>query len=137
MTPILKKTLDKIEEEANSFNESFVLVDELLKEYGENNLANRLYSEIEESISWVVVADLFGILIWSTSDNGHELIKETEQWLIKSNSPRKIPIALNLDVYPFLERAEMEAVLNNIISRPPSLVEECNKIIARRRKEIE
>lgn len=137
MTPILKKTLDKIEEEANSFNESFVLVDELLKEYGENNLANRLYSEIEESISWVVVADLFGILIWSTSDNGHELIKETEQWLIKSYSPRKILIALNLDVYPFLERAEMETVLNNIISKYPSLAEECNKIIARRRKEKE
>ncbi len=136
MRPILKETLKqiKIESKEDHFNKSFGLVDKLLNEYGEKNLASRLYKEIDSSIDWTVIADLFGILVWSTSDNGHLLSKETEKWLIEADNPRKIKIALNLDVYPFLERQKMEEVLTEVIATHPDLAMMCNDIIESRRK---
>ncbi len=135
MNTILEKTLLKIEEEADDFDESFRLVDDLLEEYGEENLASRLYSEIGESFNWEIVANLFAILIWSTSDNGHQLTKKTENWLVEGKEPRKIKIALNLDVYPFLESNTMEAALKAIALKHPSLKELCHKVIEQRKSE--
>lgn len=135
MNTLLSKTLNKIEEESGGFNESFALVDELVKMYGENDLANRIYSEINESTPWSVVANLFGILIWSTRDNGYALTKETEEWLVSADNPRKILIALNTGIYPFMEFEEMQFVLKRIINKYPSLEEQCNNLISSRRKQ--
>ena len=108
------------------------MVDCLINEYGEDNLAYRLYDEIDKSIDWNIVSDLFCILIWSTSDNGTQLTKETNKWLIEAKDIRKIKIALNLDVYPFKEQKQMELVLNNIKSKYPDLAQRCTSLIASR-----
>jgi hypothetical protein len=45
--PLLQQTLSTIEaERAGNFHESFQLVDELLKEYGEQDIAEHLYRDI-------------------------------------------------------------------------------------------
>lgn len=132
MKKILRQTLEKIKEESGDFDESFYLVNCLLDEYGENKLASLLYREIDKSIDWNVIADLFNILIWSTSDNGSQLIRETNKWLIEAEDIRKIKIALNLDVYPFKEQDKMERVLNDIKSKYPNLAGKCNSLIESR-----
>ena len=75
---ILAETLAAIRSErGEKFDRSFTLVDRLLAEFGEGDLAERLYAAIPIECPWEVVADLFGILQWSTSDNGAALSRAT------------------------------------------------------------
>lgn len=134
MTKILKRALSKIEEEAEDYDKSFALVDKLIAEYGEKNLASRLYEQIDKSYDWLTIANLFSILEWSTSDNGHELCRETKGWLLEANDERKIKIAMNLTSYPFLHFADMEMALNIVSKKFPNLKHECEEIVKKRRK---
>ena len=133
MSPTLTNTLNLISaERSGEFNKSFDAVDCLLSEYGEKNLAERLYSDIDPNIPWEVVADLYAILIWSTSDNGHALTNVTEQWLENCTCLRQVQIALNLDVYPFLNKSKMDKVLNKVALEFPETSETCSKMIKTR-----
>ena len=134
MNELLARTLRTIELERPEFHESFQLVSELLQLYGELNLAERLYADCAPSVAWPVIADLFSILIWSTNDNGHALILTTDQWLIKCNDERKVNIAINLDVYPFMEQADMTRYLSVAANKFPSATDKCNELLAERKK---
>ena len=135
---ILEDTLEAIEREraGDGFDGSFNLVDQLVNERGEHDLANRLFREIPLSIPWEIVADLFAILVWSTNDNGTELCRTAEHWLLQANDLRKIQIALHLDSYPFLTFAEMEKALTNVARRFPQCGARCEQLISERRKNI-
>ncbi|MEW6129431.1 MAG: hypothetical protein AB1757_20490 [Acidobacteriota bacterium] len=133
MNRILQDTLAMIKaERGGSGSERFALVDKLLLEYGENNLAERLYNDIPPEWTWGIVADLFAILIWSTSDNGHALTNVTDQWLEQGDDLRKIQIALHLDTYPFLQRDKMNSVLSSLATRYPIVADRCNELILSR-----
>lgn len=134
MNPLLKKTLETIKIEDEDFKDSFDLVDEIVEQYGEDNLAIRLYNDIDETIDWKLIADLFCILVWSTNDNGHALTRETDRWLVEAVDIRKIKIALNLDVFPFIERSRMEDVLPHVAKKYPEVSERCLELIEKRRK---
>ena len=134
MSPVLINTLNLISaERIGEFNKSFDSVDSLISEYGEKNLAEKLYSDIDPDIPWEVVADLYAMLIWSTSDNGHALTNITEQWLESCTSLRQTQIALNLDVYPFLDHSKMIKVLNSVAEKFPEVAETCIKMIQTRK----
>ena len=132
---ILTETLAAIgAERGKQFDRSFALVDRLLAEFGEANLAERLYSAIPSECPWKVVADLFGILQWATTDNGAALSRAAEGWLRTSKDPRKIRVALSLETYPFLDRTEMEQVLRDVAARHPDVAARCVELIEARRK---
>src|SRR5262249_39984176 len=118
---LVMETLDTIAAERANFHRSFDLVHEIIEKFGESGLAERLYTLIPRHRPWEDVADLFGILIWSTSDNGDALIKTTEQWLREAVDLRQVQIALNLDIYPFLERRTMEQVLSDLGNKFPEV----------------
>jgi hypothetical protein len=109
-------------------------VDCLLAEFGEGDLAERLYDAIPIECPWEVVADLFGILQWSTSDNGAALSRATEGWLRAGEDPRRMRVALHLDSYPFLDRSEMEQVLRGVAARHPEVAARCDELIEARRQ---
>lgn len=136
MSKLLEETLSAIQtERRGEFDRSFDLVDDLLAEYGENNLAERLYQEISPKWHWEVIADLFAILIWSTSDNGcYALTTVTDQWLQEGDDIRKIQIALHLDIFPFLYPDQMSNVLTNIAERYPEVAAQCEELIGSRNK---
>ena len=133
---ILNKTLSCIQAEQGlgRFEHSFELVDELLRVYGEQNLAARLYEDISPVWDWSVVASLFGILIWSTSDNGHALTQETDRCLLEGTNLRRILIALHLDTFPFMERAQMEEVSPELPLIITKAAQRCNELIEQRRQ---
>jgi hypothetical protein len=133
--PFLQQTLSMIEaERTGNFHESFRLVDELLKEYGEQDIAEHLYRDIPTDCSWEVVADLFGILIWSMSDAGAAaLFDTTNQWLLEGDNLRKIRIALNIDLYPFRNSHQMRDVLFELANRYPEVAQQCHEFIASRK----
>jgi hypothetical protein len=133
--PILAETLAAIgSERGGQFDRSFALVDRLLAEFGEGDLAERLYAAIPVDCPWEVVADLFAILIWSTSDNGTAICRATEGWLRAGENLRRMRVALHMDTYPFLERAEMERVLRGVAARHPEVAPKCDELIEARRK---
>jgi hypothetical protein len=133
--PILAETLAAIgSERGEKFDRSFTLVDRLLAEFGEGDLAERLSAAIPIECPWEVVADLFGILQWSTSDNGATLSRATEGWLRAGEDPRRMRVALHLDSYPFLDRSEMEQVLRGVAARHPEVAARCDELIEARRK---
>jgi hypothetical protein len=132
---ILKETLATIEAERGTrFDRSFGWVDRLLAEFGEADLAERLYAVIPSECPWEVIADLFGILVWSTSDNGAALSRAAEGWLRAGEDLRRIRVALHLDSYPFLDRSEMEQVLKDVASKHPEVAARCDELIGSRRR---
>lgn len=135
---LLLETLETIRIERTDkrkFTQSFKLVNKLVDEYDENDLATRLYTDIPKETPWEIIADLFSILIWTTSKNGHDLIKKTQEWLLEGNDERKMLVAMNLDVYPFVDRVQMENVLTGISQRFPNLKRKCEELITQRRKD--
>lgn len=72
-----------------------------MSEYPPEELADRLIDDIHLGVHWEVAADILGILIWSTDDNGSSILRIAEKWLIEAQDLRRMQVALNLDVYPF------------------------------------
>jgi hypothetical protein len=136
---LLKNTLSTIKTEWNNhrkFDESFNLVDQLFRVYGEDNLAERLSSNIPLEYSWEVVANLFAILIWSMNDKGASaLIATTEDWFLEGNDLRKVQIALNLDIYPFRNKNKMVEVLSSLSESYPEIISRCKELVASRIEE--
>lgn len=130
---ILSETLAAIAaERPERFDRSFGLADRLLAELGEADLAERLLEAISEECPWEVVADLLGILCWQTTDNGAELMRSAEEWLRAGDDLRRVRIALHMEAYPFLDRAEMERVLLRVAFRLPAVAARCAELIAGR-----
>jgi hypothetical protein len=112
MTPILEKCIETIcLERDNGWDSSFDVIAQLVLEYGEESLAERLIEEVPRTVPFEVVSDLLSILIWSTSDNGHAIAKAANIWLREQADTRKILVALNLEVIPFSSAEEAKQVL--------------------------
>jgi hypothetical protein len=134
---LVTETLDTIAAERGDFHRSFDLVSDVIRKLGEAGLAERLYRAIPRERPWRDIADLFAILIWSTSDNGSALTQTTEQWLRDATDLRQVQIALHLDAYPFMERGTMEQVLGDVAAKYPEVAERCGELVESRRREGE
>ncbi len=123
-------------ERANThFDKAFGMVDALLKAYGESDLATRLWEDIPSSTPVETVSDLYGILVWSTPDNGHALTQATDSWLTECACERKCHVALNLDTYPFATYQEMRDRLAGVATAWPRLEQHCQRLLAERPKD--
>ena len=137
MHPLVEQVIETIclsRDEGNwkSLNEK-VLTD-LAQEFGEDNLADRLYREIPRSVPYEVVCDLFNLLAWRTNDNGSSVTRAIEDWLRNGTDGRKLRIALNLDVYPFIDEDEMESVLSALAQTSPVVAFRCQELIKSRKR---
>jgi hypothetical protein len=131
---LLDTTLSTIlAERISGFDHSFELVNQVVETYGESNLAEILYTQASPEYPWEVIADLFCLLIWSTSDNGKTLTETTQRWLLAGQDINKIKIALHLDIYPFEELEQMEQVLSKIARLYPELAARCDELITSRK----
>src|SRR5688572_10211111 len=71
------------------------------------------------------LAEILALLMEAMDDNGPEIMRAVERWL-QSDDIFAVRVALEVDgVYPFLHRAEMEAVLSVVKARWPELSERC------------
>ena len=105
--PSLAETLVAIEvEPGGQFDRGVALVERLISEFGEVDLAERFDQAIPIESSWEVVANLFGILLWSASDNVAAISQATDGWFRGEVDLRRIRVALHRDGDPFLDRSE-------------------------------
>lgn len=146
MRSLLQETLERIaadqlaliaETQEGFSSATFQLVNKLVAAYGEDGLANRVAADLPSDTTWRQLADLLGIMIWSTSDNGSAIFRSTDAWLLEGSDERLVLAALHLDTYPFRERKEMEQVLTSIAEAFPRAADRCRELIASRRREAE
>lgn len=135
MHQVVERALNVITAESSEpeYTEAFNAARAVVLEFGEENLADRLFSDIPDSISFMQVARLFDFLAWQTEDNGSAMTRAIERWLVEGTNLRKVQIALNLDVYPFLDEREMYRVLSDVAVSLPEMADRCQQIISSRK----
>lgn len=135
MRQVVERALSVIAAESSEpeYTEAFSAVRAVVVEFGEENLADRLFADIPDSIAFMQVARLFDFLAWQTDDNGSALTRTVERWLIEGTNLRKIQIALNLDVYPFPDEHEMYRVLSYVAVSFPQMADRCQQLISTRK----
>lgn len=135
MHQVVERALNVIATESSEpeYTEAFSAARAVVLEFGEENLADQLFADIPDSISFMQVARLFDFLAWQTEDNGSAMTRAIERWLVEGTSLRKVQIALNLDVYPFLDEREMDRVLFDVAVSLPEMDDRCQQIISSRK----
>lgn len=131
MHQVVERALNVIAAESSepNYTEAFSAVHALVVEFGEQHLADRLFADIPDSISFMEVARLFDFLAWQTDDNGSAMTRTAERWLLEGSDLRKIQIALNLEVYPFPDGQEMYRVLSDVAVSHPQVADRCQQLI--------
>ena len=135
MHQVVERALNVIATESSEpeYTEAFSAARAVVLEFGEENLADRLFADIPDSISYMQVARLFDFLAWQTEDNGSAMTRAIERWLVEGTNLRKVQIALNLDVYPFLDEREMDRVASDVAVSLPEMADRCQQIISSRK----
>ena len=113
---------------------TFSLVDQLIEEQGEDGIADWVVDSSPLTTPWESVAEILAIMVWSTSDNGTRIVRDAERWLASGTDERRAFVAMNLDVYPFRDPQEMEAVLHKIAAAFPDQEDLCASMVASRKK---
>lgn len=134
MHQVVAKALDLIavENREPGYTEAFDAVRALAIEFGELDLADRLFIDIPESVPFLLVARLFDFLAWQTEDNGAAMTRTVERWLVEGSNTRKVQIALNLEVFPFLDGHHMCQVLSQVAAAIPEVADRCKALIISR-----
>ena len=133
MNEALARAVDAVvEERPGAFHAAFASVAALVPHYQLDTVADRIVDDIPATIPWEVAADLLGMLMWTTMDNGASIVRAAEQWLNAAVDLRRVQIALSLDVYPFKNNQAMQHVLANVARRFPDLAQQCDRCVAER-----
>lgn len=135
MHPVISAALDAIclERDDRKYSASFTAVDAVVTTFGELDLANILFSGIPRTVPFELVAELFNLLAWQTSDNGSSITRTIESWLRAGDDNRKLLIALHLDVFPFIDEGEMNRVLSDLAGANFRVSARCHELIRSRR----
>ncbi|GAB7530160.1 hypothetical protein PS3A_25710 [Pseudomonas sp. 3A(2025)] len=136
MHPIVEHALALLESESAQaqYDYAFDAVADIVTEFGEADLAERLIQEIPSSTGFQQIARLFDFLAWQTEDNGASIVRTAEQWLVEGSDIRKLMVALSLEVYPFPDAHEMSRVLSYLAIIHPQLSDRCEDLMASRKK---
>lgn len=135
MHKIISQALDTIclERDNQKYSASFDAVSAIVKEFGEQGLAERLFSEIPRTVPVEIVAELFEFLTWKTEDNGGAIHQTLENWLRDGTDSRKLLIALNSGVYLFKDDREMEQVLSQLMQTNARVAARCKEVLQARK----
>jgi hypothetical protein len=113
---------------------TFELVDQLIHKLGASGITGFVIDSSPADTPWTSIADVLGILIWNTPDNGAEIMHHAEQWLRDATDERHVFVALHLEVYPFSDQTEMNTILTRVADIFPAQAELCRSVIASRAK---
>jgi hypothetical protein len=134
MDPEISKVLDAIclERDNQKYSATFLAASELVVAYGEVGLADKLFNGIPRTVPFEIVSELFDILSWQTNDNGADITRTLERWLLEGLDNRKLLIALHVEVYPFLNEDEMVRVLSDLAQKNHRVAARCKMLIENR-----
>ena len=120
-------------ERENCFADCGPLAHQLLHSYlKEGNPAELLWADLPQQREVEDVADLLGLWCWYGNDNGALIHRTAEAWIRTCGDQEKVAVALNLEVYPFIDAGEMQQALSKAAEAFPSLRPRCEKLVRER-----
>lgn len=87
-----------------------------------------LIFRLSEGISTLKVAELYNVLIWSAEERGGVDPEVIQTWFY-GRQPRRIAIALQVDIFPSNGMEESKRILEEIATRYPSLAALCSPLL--------
>lgn len=99
-----------------------------------NNIADELFEKSRLVIrAWPKgLAEIFELLVWTMNDNGTEISRAIERWLL-SDDVERVRVAVEVrDWFPFPHATEMDAALAVVKARWPELASLCDEMSAAR-----
>lgn len=83
-----------------------------------------LIFRLSEGIPVMKVAELYNVLAWSAENRGLISLVEIQEWFY-GNQPRRIAIALQVDIFPSNSMQECQRILEEIAKKFPPLKPLC------------
>lgn len=83
-----------------------------------------LIFRLSDSAPVIKVAELYNVLVWSAENRGGIDLEAIQEWFY-SKQPRRIEIALQVDIFPSNSMQESQRILEEISKRYPHLRELC------------
>ena len=123
---------------SHEFRGSDAAVCSLLDSYStEGSLADLLWSDLPSNCDLQDVADLLSLWSWRTNDNGSQIMRAVERWIVEGTDLRKISVALSLDALPFIDPEVAIAELKRVMAKFPQFESRCEAMIQERLRQIE
>lgn len=83
-----------------------------------------LIYRLSEGVPTIKVADLYNVLVWSAENRGGIDLEAVQEWFY-GKQPRRIEIALRVDIFPSNSMQESQRILEDISKRHPQLKRLC------------
>ena len=127
---VIKALLQVQELRRADFRGDDSIICELLKSYSDDeSVAEVLWDELPSECDVQDIADLLALWSWRDNDNGAQVMRTLEHWIIQLVDERRVAVALNLDAYPFTDPAERVVYLKKAGEKYPALQNKCREII--------
>ncbi|MEL7161924.1 MAG: hypothetical protein AAFN92_14275, partial [Bacteroidota bacterium] len=91
-----------------------------------------LIYRLSEGVPVLKVAELYNVLVWSAENRGGVSLAEIQEWFY-GKQPRRIAIALQVDIFPSNSMQESQRILEEIARNFPPL----KRLCAALRKEVD
>jgi len=91
-----------------------------------------LIYRLSDGIPVIKVAELYNVLAWSAENRGGVSLVEIQEWFY-GKQPRRIAIALQVDIFPSNSMQESQRILEEIATTYPPLKRLCTLL----RKEVD
>ncbi len=91
-----------------------------------------LIYRLSDGVPVIKVADLYNVLVWSAENRGGIDLEAIQEWFY-SKQPRRIAIALQVDIFPSNSMQESQRILEEISKKHPQLKQLCSQL----RKEVD
>lgn len=97
----------------------------------EEKVTEAIY-RLSDGVEVIKIAELYNVLVWSAENRGGIDLEEIQEWFY-GNQPRRIAIALQVDIFPSNSMQESQRILEEISKKYPPL----KRLCARLRKEVD
>ena len=86
-----------------------------------------LIYRLSAGVAPILVAGVYNVLVWSANDENGVDLEEIAEWFY-SNNPRKIELALQVDIFPSNSMQESQRILEEIRTKFPHLRRLCDEL---------
>jgi hypothetical protein len=108
-------------------------VEAVFEDYGTEDISTIIEMLVrEKKITVEEGSNILRVAIWSGCENGSNLLRSLDEWLREGSDAIRVSLAINQEVYPFIDRNEMYSVLTKIAKEFPVHAMRCQSLIESR-----
>lgn len=82
---------------------------------------------LSDDVEVIKIAALYNVLVWSAENRGGVDVEEIQEWFY-GKQPRRIAVALQVDIFPSNSMQESQRILEEIARKFPALKRLCTEL---------